>query len=81
VGVQGDAAAIVEEAKCGRVAIPENSQSIADTALHLSSLSSSELGVMGANAKKFYETKMSLTVGADRFSKIFDRVVSSALVN
>jgi colanic acid biosynthesis glycosyl transferase WcaI len=75
VCVQGDAAAIVEEAQCGRVAISENSQSIADGVLYLSSLSTDELVAMGANAQAFYKAKMSLKVGVDKFSETFDRVI------
>jgi colanic acid biosynthesis glycosyl transferase WcaI len=75
VGVQGDAEAVVEEAQCGRIALSENPQSIADGVLFLSSLSADKLAAMGANAKEFYADKMSLKVGVDKFMEVFDQVV------
>lgn len=71
MAVRGDAAELVERASCGVSALPENPQSLADAALRLADLSAAERSAMAANSRRFYETELSLSVGAKRFASHF----------
>jgi colanic acid biosynthesis glycosyl transferase WcaI len=72
VAVAGNATSIIEEAKCGLVAEPENPQSIADAAILLANMSAIDLAVMGKAGRCFYDAKMSIDVGVASFIKLFD---------
>jgi len=71
MAVRGDAAELVEHAACGVIALPENPQSLADAALRLADMSVAERLVMAVNSRRFYETELSLAVGAKRFAAHF----------
>lgn len=71
MAVNGDAAELIRESGCGRVAKSEDPDSIADTVLALKTCSDIELASMGRNAKIFYEQKLSLAVGVAHFGKVF----------
>jgi glycosyltransferase involved in cell wall biosynthesis len=79
VAVPGDATELVRQAGCGVEAIPENAASIATAAALLASRSSDELRLMGDRAKAFYKANLALSVGVDRFAKLFDSVIQKRL--
>jgi colanic acid biosynthesis glycosyl transferase WcaI len=74
VAVHGDAADLVRQAQCGVEAIPEDATSIAHAASQLASCSSDELTSMGRRAKHFYDSRLSMAVGAGRFARLFETV-------
>lgn len=71
MAVNGNATELVEEAQCGVIAKPEDSQSIANAAIRLFQLSEDELSKMGRNSKQYYFDNMSLHVGVSKFSELF----------
>jgi len=75
IAVPGDAAELVRQARCGVEAIPENATSIASAAVDLASSSGGELAAMGEGAKAFYSANLALSVGVDRFARLFDNVI------
>ena len=79
VAVPGDATDLVRQAGCGVEAIPENAASIAAAAVRLAACSDDELRAMGDRAKAFYKANLALSVGADRFAKLFDSVIQKGL--
>jgi glycosyltransferase involved in cell wall biosynthesis len=74
VAVHGDAADLVRQAQCGVEATPEDAASIARAASQLASLTGDELTTMGRRAKRFYDERLSMAVGADRFARLFEAV-------
>ena len=74
VAVPGDAAELVRQAQCGVEALPEDAASIASAASRLASCSPDELTAMGRRAKTFYDDRLSMAVGAGRFSRLFETV-------
>ena len=79
VAVPGDATDLVRQAGCGIEATPENAGSIAAAAVRLAALSNDELRLMGDRAKAFYKANLALSVGVDRFAKLFDSVIQKGL--
>lgn len=76
MAVRGDAAAIVNESRCGIIAEPSNSRSIADAARRLSDLPRSDLMIMGNRGKDYYFEKLSLSVGTGKFIQQFESVTN-----
>jgi glycosyltransferase involved in cell wall biosynthesis len=74
VAVHGDAAELVRQAQCGIAATPEDGASIARAALQLASSTREELTSMGRRAKRFYDDRLSMAVGAARFADLFEAV-------
>ncbi len=74
MGVLGDAAAVIEQAQCGIVALPENAKSIADAAISLATVSEDKLQEMGQNGKDFYMREMSMQVGVTKFCNLFESI-------
>jgi glycosyltransferase involved in cell wall biosynthesis len=74
MAVDGDAAEMVKEADCGVIAESENPESIADAAIKLYSISSSERNAMGYRGRKYYESHLSLSVGVEKFADVFKTV-------
>ena len=74
MAVAGDAAEIVKEAKCGRIAISEDAISIKESILDIYHLSNVEQQQLGLNARNFYDEKLSLKSGVQQFVEIFERV-------
>jgi glycosyltransferase involved in cell wall biosynthesis len=75
LAVHGDVADLIRDADCGIIAEPENSVAIADAALKLYSLSSSERHAMAERSKKYYQSQLSLRVGAGKFADVFKKLV------
>lgn len=74
MAVDGDAADLVRDSGCGQIAESENPQAIADAALSLMQASSDERNAMAINSRRFYQEKLSLSVGAGRFGQIFKKL-------
>ena len=74
MGVDGDAADLVREAKCGFVAESENPRSIADAVMDLFSLSPEQRVELGNRGKTFYSEKLSLRIGISLFGSIFTKM-------
>ncbi len=71
MAVDGDAADLVRESRCGQVAESENPEAIVVAALSLMNTSAGERSAMAENSRRFYKEKLSLRVGAGRFGEIF----------
>ncbi|UHL63236.1 glycosyltransferase family 4 protein [Paralcaligenes sp. KSB-10] len=74
MAVDGDAANLVIEGACGKIAESENPSSIADAASALMACGDHERAVMAENGRRFYKEKLSLAVGVAHFGKVFARL-------
>ena len=72
----GDAADLISQVRCGIQARPGDPTSIAAAAIALASQDPEELREMGRRGARYYQENLALTVGADRFATIFDRVIA-----
>lgn len=77
MAVDGDAADLVRDSGCGQIAESENPQAIADAALSLMQAGSDERNAMAINSRRFYQEKLSLSVGAGHFGQIFKKLVGA----
>jgi glycosyltransferase involved in cell wall biosynthesis len=74
MAVDGDAADLVRDADCGVVSESENPQSLADAAMALFQLSLPERIDMGRKGQEYYQQRLSLRVGAERFGAHFRKL-------
>lgn len=74
MGVDGDAADLVREGKCGYVAESENPRSIADAVMELMRLSMEQREEMANRSKVFYMERLSLRAGVAAFGDIFKKI-------
>lgn len=74
MGVEGDAANIVNAAKCGITFEPENVQALVDSVIDLASKTQDELASLGENARKYYIENLSLNSGVNQFAGIFAKL-------
>ncbi len=74
MAVNGEAARLIETAKAGVIATPENPQSLANAVRALADLSSSERSKMGQSGREYYMRELSMNMGMERFAEIFSRV-------
>ena len=72
MAVNGDAADLVRQAKCGLTSESENPQALADALDALAAMPADELKTMGGNASRFYREDLGLQVGAARFAAVFE---------
>ena len=72
MAVNGDAADLVRQAKCGLTAESENPQALADAVDALAAMPADELKTMGTNASSFYREALGLQVGAAKFAEVFE---------
>jgi colanic acid biosynthesis glycosyl transferase WcaI len=79
MAVNGDAADLVRQAKCGLTAESENPEALADAVYALAAMSADELKMMGGNASRFYREALGLQVGAAKFAAVFDRLTHSLI--
>jgi colanic acid biosynthesis glycosyl transferase WcaI len=75
IGVKGDAAELVKRAEAGVPCEPENPNDIALAVEKLYFLPKEKLEQMGRNGRDFYLQKLSLSVGAHKFEKVFASVI------
>ena len=78
MGVKGDASNLVSRANCGVCFEPENSESLAESVSYLMNLPSEEIKELGENSRKFYDKNLSVKVGVDSFSKVFNEVINDS---
>lgn len=74
MAVAGDAAALVQKAECGCIAISEDATSLQQAILKAYHLPASERLQMGINAQNFYKQELSLESGVKQFVSIFEKV-------
>lgn len=72
MAVNGDAADLVRQAKCGLTAESENPQALADAVDALAAMPADELKTMGKSASRFYQEALGLQVGAAKFAAVFE---------
>jgi glycosyltransferase involved in cell wall biosynthesis len=75
VGVRGDAADLVVNAKAGFPCTPENAESIAEGVRKFLKMSQQELDTMGENGRKFYREELSLAVGTKRLAEVLESAI------
>ncbi len=72
MAVNGDAADLVRQAKCGLTAESENPQALADAVDALAAMPADELKTMGESACRFYQEALGLQVGVAKFAAVFE---------
>ena len=72
MAVNGDAADLVRQAKCGLTAESENPHALADAVDALAAMPADELKTMGENASRFYREALGLQVGVAKFAAVFE---------
>jgi colanic acid biosynthesis glycosyl transferase WcaI len=75
MGVKGDAASVLTQSGAGYCVLPENEKSIADAVSKIFKLSQDELDEMGARGLEYYNKYLSLKIGVEKFTKVFESVV------
>lgn len=75
MAVRGEAARLVREGGAGLTCCPEDPRSIAAAVGALAVMTRRELDDMGARGRSFYESELSLAVGAGKFQSVFRSVV------
>lgn len=71
MAVRGDAADLVKKANAGICCMPENPEEIAKAVLDLYAKPNIEREQLGLNGKQFYDREISLSVGAEKFERVF----------
>lgn len=71
MGVEGDAADLVERSGGGVLTEPENAESIAAAIETLAAIDVAGLHAIGARSKDFYARELSVRTGVDRFALAF----------
>lgn len=74
MGVNGDAAALIEDAKAGVACIPNDSTSLCDAIESLVKVNAKERKIMEQNALNFYKQELSVEVGVKKFISVFEEV-------
>lgn len=74
MGVNGDAADLIEEARAGIRCVPNSSESLAEAIELMVSKSVEERESMGSNGRAFYYENISLEKGVSRFIEVFEDI-------
>jgi glycosyltransferase involved in cell wall biosynthesis len=77
MAVAGEAAAIIERARAGITAPPENEAALAEAILRMRAMTAEEREAMGRNGFDYYKREMSLETGGTRMEEIFREIVES----
>ena len=75
MAVQGDAAALVSQARCGLVIESENPQVLADAVETFAAMPACDLNAMGENASLHYREALGMQVGVAKFAAVFERLI------
>lgn len=78
MAVNGDAADLVRQAKCGLTAASVNPLALADAVDTLAAMPAEELKMMGENAFSYYRQTLGLNVGVSKFAEVFERLSRNA---
>ena len=76
MGVKGDAANLLTEAKAGIICKPEDASSISNAIKSAYKMPREKLLRMGKNGNNFYNNRLSLDIGLKKLNKIFDLIGS-----
>jgi len=76
MGVSGDAAELIKQSRSGVVCEPDNPQSIAEAVKALVNADRGRLAEMGHAGRDFYNREMSVSVGVDKFERIFKMIAT-----
>jgi colanic acid biosynthesis glycosyl transferase WcaI len=76
VGVKGDAADLVAQARAGIACEPANPESIANAVKKFQAMSQDELDTMGKNGREFYQRELSLEIGVRKYERIFKSLIT-----
>jgi colanic acid biosynthesis glycosyl transferase WcaI len=76
IGVRGEAAHLIHNAKAGVCVSPENPREIANAVISLSSMSMDARKQLGENGRAFYWRTLCMAKGIVKFVDVFDRVRS-----
>lgn len=74
MGVNGDAASLIEKSQSGICCKANSAYALAEAIEKIVSLSEIERAVMGDKAKRFYNDELSLNKGVDKFISVFEDV-------
>ncbi len=74
MGVQGDAADLVQRAGAGVICEPENPESIASAVLSLVQMPQEQREKMGRSGASFYDANLSFLKAADHYEKMFEKI-------
>lgn len=74
MAVDGDAANLVTQSGCGKIAESESPVAIAAAASALMACTDHERAAMAENGRRFYKEKLSLAVGVAHFGEVFARL-------
>jgi len=74
MGVNGDAADLIKQAKAGVSCKANNASSLADAVNTIVNKSAKELDIMGNNAFEYYQEELSIVVGVKKFVSVFEEV-------
>lgn len=72
MGVRGDAATLIEDARAGLTFEPEDASGLASAARHLAELGEEDRERLGRNGREYYVSHMSLAAGAARTQVFFE---------
>lgn len=75
MAVEGDAADMVRLSSGGVVVPPEDPQSLAEAVIRMAELPQERLAALGANARRFYEERLSFEKGTCTFARILSGVM------
>jgi colanic acid biosynthesis glycosyl transferase WcaI len=78
VGVEGDAAELVKNARAGAAYDPASALSLANAVEEFYGMRSERLEEMRKNGQQFYETELSFSRGLERFERVFRNVFVQA---
>jgi glycosyltransferase involved in cell wall biosynthesis len=78
MGVAGDAAALVNDARCGVTCVPGAADSIAGAVRQLAALAPEERRQIGQNGASFYQQQLSMAVGVRKFDAVLRRAAATA---
>jgi colanic acid biosynthesis glycosyl transferase WcaI len=70
MAVAGDAATLVNDARCGITCVPGSPESIAGAVLQLAALTQDERFEIGRNGARFYQQQLSMAVGVREFEGV-----------
>jgi len=73
MGVEGEAAAVIETAQCGLTLSPEDPKALSDVVRRLKEMSLSDRIAMGEKGRAFYWKHLSMAKGVDQYIAIFER--------
>jgi colanic acid biosynthesis glycosyl transferase WcaI len=74
MGVNGDAADLIKQAKAGEVCKANHASSLADAVINIVNKSAEEREAMGKNALDFYQQELSVAVGVKKFISVFEEI-------